>query len=165
MKLSKISCNLFGHSWSYWQHVSSESCNQHNICKRCGEEDLRIKHIWSSWEYISDDSCNQRRICKRCAFEETRVEEHIWSGLEYIRDDSCIKHRVCKRCGKESSGYINHLWSEWSSWEKDVGFIQYHRECLHCGESESYHECSHGGSTHHQVCTVCGDQLDPLMNC
>lgn len=168
---AELVCKAFSHKWSSWEYDRENSCKQYRRCRRCNREDARSeKHIWSKWEYVTDDSCEQHRHCSRCTQEDVRSGEHVWSMWEYVADDSCKQKSCCERCHTVGKRIANHDWGGYIS--KDISYFgtgelfSHTRDCKRCGESETkYDECTHPNQERSQICTICGAQLDGLMNC
>jgi hypothetical protein len=91
-------CVIFGHQFSEWEYIASDSCDQTRVCVRDGyEQSQKGQHQFGEWEYIVSDSCDQVRTCKRDGYQEKQEAVHKFGEWEYIAPDSCEQVSICIR--------------------------------------------------------------------
>lgn len=111
MSSQNLLCNILGHKWDSWVHVSEVTCRQRRMCKRCGHTEEQDVHLWGDWEYLLPTECNEKRTCTRCGGGEEQ-SVHRWGEIVETTEDSCGS-RYCGRCNKQ-----DYLGSH--SWEKSI---------------------------------------------
>ena len=139
--MSSLLCRFDFHSWTDWER---SACTEVRTCLRDGCEKQSIRpllHKYGEWHKISEKG---------------------WAKIKYRyfnEGRECAIERDCLICG-EIEATIEHSWGDWGIGSSSC---MQTRNCTICGQGQV--NCSHADSEHHQVCTVCGEQLDPLMNC
>jgi len=92
---TNLLCRFWAHKFSNWEYVADGSCDQIQVCKRCGYEQWRNDtHQFSDWEYSKLEKseweqrggyyieliCNAKRVCRRCDYVE-RSKGHEWEEI------------------------------------------------------------------------------------
>jgi len=126
----KGKCRLGFHAGD-WRYVDPLSCEQTQICARCGQESQRTQHQWQEWQYGDVKSCTMVRQCQRCQNEESKVE-HTWGDWEYVHRYRCVQQRNCTRCtAVQDTTRTEHQWADWEFSDWYWGPV---RVCTRCGE-------------------------------
>jgi hypothetical protein len=74
--------------------MADGSCQQVQVCGRCGFEGRRVVHKYGKWEYVTEQSCKQVYECSRCGQKQEQVEHDWWTVPHYD-----LVAEVCGRCG------------------------------------------------------------------
>lgn len=109
-----------GHEFGPWHYVAPRSCDEVQVCVRCGAENHRQGgHRWRDWHTPGTGTCRQIQRCMRCPAQNER-EVHSWSAWEYreshlsgVAGQYCEGIRSCTRCGITETSQIGHDWSVW----------------------------------------------------
>lgn len=104
---------LLGHKWSEWSFGPLESCEQIQICQRCGKKNsnARTIHSWGGWAFDDSSSCLQHKTCERCKIKSTEsIHVHEW--LEWKSYAQFAEKRTCKKCKVENKNIKihDHVW-------------------------------------------------------
>jgi len=107
-------------SYSPYEYVSEQDCNQIATCTRCGDRQNRIVHTYGELEYENSDACRKVATCKWCG-DITSSVLHTFDKGNYITPGACDFLKLCTRCG------VHHE-IKWHEWKGGV--------CKRCGEVE-----------------------------
>ena len=58
------------HTWTAFEYVETNRCEQERRCDRCRAVESRVVHEWGPWLYVGTYDARQFHICGRCGAKE-----------------------------------------------------------------------------------------------
>jgi len=102
-------CKVGLHDVRDWEYgYDSKSCKQTGRCRKCNEEQTRIKHDEGKPQFDCD--CAEYWVCNRCDNTRNGLIKHIWGPWKYVDDGSCLRVRKCARYANHLEQSIDHIW-------------------------------------------------------
>lgn len=157
---------LFGTKTLCWHTWAQATCQQPEICEKCGRmHGDPLPHRWK------EATCSAPRTCMLCGKTEGGMLEHIWL------DATCTEPQICSLCGETQGTSAGHTWEKanclhpmrCSTCGEEKGSIGSHKwqaatceipkTCTFCGETEGEplgHVWLDATCTQASTCEVCG---------